>query len=108
MAMSNEQLTAAVLDLQNTVQGINVQLGDLVPKMQQPIIETNALGTTLDAKLMQAVNPLIDADLITVVQKISNAQDNLRLMTIDCDKGWWRSRGGWEVTKLRRVNAQMT
>ena len=86
MAMSNEQLTAAVVDLPNTVQGIHVQLGDLVPKMQQQIIETNALGTALDAKLMQAVNPLIEADLITVVQNISDAQDNLRLMTIDCDK----------------------
>ena len=74
------------MELQNTVQGINVQLGYLVPKMQQHIPETNALGTTLDAKLMQAVNPLLDADMITVVQKISDAQDNLRLMTIDCDK----------------------
>ena len=50
MAMSNEQPTAAVMELRNTVQGIHVQLGDLVPKMQQQILETNALGTTLDAK----------------------------------------------------------
>ena len=83
--MSNEQLTAAVIELQKTVQGINIQLGDIVPKMQQQIIESNALGNTLDAKWKQAVNPLLDADLITVVQKISDAQDNLRQMTVDCD-----------------------
>ena len=86
MAMSNAQLTAAILEVQNTTQGISVQLGDLVPKMQQQIIESNALGTTLDAKLNQAVNCSIDADLITAMTKMSEAQDNLRLMSIDCDK----------------------
>ena len=84
--MNADQLTAAVGELQQLVQGINVQLGDIVPKMQQQIIESNALGATLDAKLKQAVNPLLDADLIPAITKLSEAQDNLRLMTIDCDK----------------------
>ena len=58
MAMNAEQLTAAILELQNLVQGINEQ----------------------------AANPLLDADRITAMTKINEAQDNLRMMTIDCDK----------------------
>ena len=62
-----------------------MQLGDLVPKMHQQISESNALGTTLDVKLKQAANPLIDADLITAMTTMDEAQENLRLMSTDCD-----------------------
>ena len=85
-AMNADQLTTAVSELQQLVSGINVTLGDIVPKMQQQIIESNALGTTLDAKLKKTVNRLLDADLIPAMTKLSEAQDNLRMMTIDCDK----------------------
>ena len=84
--MSNDQLTAAIGELQNTVQGINVQLGDLIPRMAQQIAESSALAKTLDAKLEQAVNPLVDADLITAMMKMDEAQSKLRLMSQDCDK----------------------
>ena len=85
-AMNNDQLTVAIQELQNTVQGINVQLGDLIPTMAKQIADSSALATTLDAKLQLAVNPLLDADLITAMTRMSETQETLRLMSVDCDR----------------------
>ena len=84
--MSNDQLTAAIGELQNVVQGINVQLGDIIRKMALQIDASDALARTLDAKLKEAVNPLVDANLIPAMAKMDETVAKLQEETKDCDK----------------------
>ena len=86
MAMSNEQLTAAARALESTIQGINTQLGSIIPKMTEQIDESSALAKTLDATLQHAVNPLVDADLISAMKKAGGQLVKLHEMAFDCDK----------------------
>ena len=86
MAMNNDQLTASIQNIEAVIGGINNQLGELIPRMNTQIEASNALATTLDAKLKEAVNPMIEADLITGMRRVNDMQTTLHAMTTDCDK----------------------
>ena len=55
MALNNDQLTSAKHNIEAVFNGINNQLGELIPRMNKQIEARNALATTLDAKLKEAV-----------------------------------------------------
>ena len=77
MAMTIDQLTIAYNGLAGTVQNLTSQLEGLIPKVQQQAQEADDLAKTLDANLKAAVNPIIEADLVSAVQKADQLIANL-------------------------------
>ena len=69
MVMTIDQLTIAYNSLAGTVKNLTAQLEGLIPKVQQQAQEADDLAKTLDANLKAAVNPIIEADLVSAVQK---------------------------------------
>ena len=85
MTMSNEQLTVAFQALEGTVGNLTTQLQSLVPQVASTAQEASKLAQSLDEKLKKALNPIVEADLLSVVKKADELLINLNTKAIEAE-----------------------
>ena len=98
MALSNEQLTSQLQLLQAGMVTAERTLEGMIPNMEATIQESKALITEINQKLIVSINPVIEADLIAVVQKLD--QNHRELAKTDDERA---QRANEAFTKLREI-----
>ena len=100
MALSNEQLTAQLQTLQAGMMTVEQTLEGMIPNMEASIKESKALITEINQKLISHINPIIEADLISIVQKLD--QHHRELAKTADERA---SRANEAFTKLREIES---
>ena len=98
MALSNEQLTSQLQLLQAGMMTVEQTLEGMIPNMEASIQESKALITEINQKLISHINPIIGADLISILQKLDQNHRELA-KTVD-EKA---TRITEAFTKLREI-----